>query len=87
MKENLPSQIVESIKADAEKKYPGYAVKQLPYKLGRQEQLVKDLAFVEYVSENYVKLHGGFVKRYESQIKPTLYTTLELYSLYINQKK
>ena len=40
------------------------------------------IEFIEWLGENYVKLHGGWVHKFAPQIKPTLYSTERLYEIY-----
>ena len=48
-----------------------------------QKELPNNIVqFIDWIGENYVKLHGGWVHKYTSQIKPKMFTTEELYKFY-----
>ena len=41
---------------------------------------------LEWAGEYYIKCHGGWMLRYQSQIKAPVYTTTELIDLYFKEK-
>jgi hypothetical protein len=40
------------------------------------------LLFAEWLADRYVKVHGGWMARFASEIKSPIYTTRELWELY-----
>ena len=49
----------------------------------KTNELSKEIIeFIEWLGENYVKLYGGWIPKYGSQIQPTTYGTALLYEVY-----
>lgn len=44
---------------------------------------VKFIEFVEWTGEYYIKCHGGWMRKYENQIKATVYTTQQLFEYFL----
>lgn len=97
---NLPPEIIESIKQDAEKKYPGKTKKsgshgvlvrenRLAYICGRQEQLEKDMEFVEWTrnGEQLFSFRNGRWTPYPYNEYTRSYTTTELYIEFVKYIK
>jgi len=45
------------------------------------------IGFAEWCNDIYIKCHGGWMLRYQSQIKATVYTTEQLFIEYLKQKE